>query len=169
MCAQGREESVTHLVIGQERRTLKVLLAITNGAWLLSPEWVTASLEAGRWLPESRFPATVKFTAAADKAREVLEVPDATLPLHEYQAIAIHAWKASSKGDAPSVPALKRLVTALGGSTVPLQQCQVCVMAGGQGKMPARVPEGAVVVDEKWLLEAAERFEAPELKEYEIV
>ena len=50
---------VTHLVIGDERRTLKLMLAVANGAWLVSPQWVTASLEAGRWLPESQFPAKV--------------------------------------------------------------------------------------------------------------
>ena len=35
------------------------MLAVANGAWLLSPAWVTASLEAGSWLPESAFPAQV--------------------------------------------------------------------------------------------------------------
>lgn len=50
---------ITHLVIGSERRTLKLMLAVANGAWLVSPQWVTASLEAGRWLPESQFPAKV--------------------------------------------------------------------------------------------------------------
>ena len=60
VCPEGREEGqVTHLVIGGERRTLKLMLAVANGAWLLSPQWVTASLEAGRWLPESQFPAKV--------------------------------------------------------------------------------------------------------------
>lgn len=33
----------------------QVLMAITNGAWLLTPAWLTASLEAGCWLPESPF------------------------------------------------------------------------------------------------------------------
>ena len=54
---------MTHLVCGDERRTLKLMLAVANGAWLLSPQWVTASLEAGRWLPESRFPAKVRRRA----------------------------------------------------------------------------------------------------------
>ena len=66
LCPEGREEgAVTHLVCGDERRTLKLMLAVANGAWLLSPQWVTASLEAGRWLPESRFPAKVRQWWAA--------------------------------------------------------------------------------------------------------
>jgi len=34
---------------------LQVLLAVAQGAFILTPEWVTASLEAGRWLPEAKF------------------------------------------------------------------------------------------------------------------
>jgi hypothetical protein len=46
VCVEGHEEGrVTHLVVGAERRTLKLLLALAQGAWLLRPEWVTASLE----------------------------------------------------------------------------------------------------------------------------
>ena len=37
----------------------QVLLAVAQGAFILSPEWVTASLEAGRWLPEAAFASKV--------------------------------------------------------------------------------------------------------------
>ena len=56
----GAEEGrITHLVVGQQRRTLKVLLAIAAGAFLLQPEWLAASLQAGAWLPEQPFWAKV--------------------------------------------------------------------------------------------------------------
>ena len=56
----GAEDSrITHLVVGQQRRTLKVLLAIAAGAFLLQPEWLAASLQAGAWLPEQPFWAKV--------------------------------------------------------------------------------------------------------------
>jgi hypothetical protein len=41
---------MTHLVMGEGRRTLKVLLAVANGAHILAPTWLTASLEAVRGL-----------------------------------------------------------------------------------------------------------------------
>jgi hypothetical protein len=42
----GHEEGrVSHLLVGAERRTLKLLLGVANGAWLLQPEWLTTSLE----------------------------------------------------------------------------------------------------------------------------
>ncbi len=40
---------MTHLVIGQERRTVKVLVAIANGARLVTPAWVLDSLAKGQW------------------------------------------------------------------------------------------------------------------------
>lgn len=33
------------MLVGAERRTLKLLLGVANGAWLLKPEWITDSLE----------------------------------------------------------------------------------------------------------------------------
>ena len=56
MCADGYEDGrVTHLVVGAERRTLKVLVAVANGALLVGPGWVTASLAAGDWAPEQGY------------------------------------------------------------------------------------------------------------------
>ena len=34
-------------------------MAVANGAHILSTEWLTASREAGRWLPEADFAAEV--------------------------------------------------------------------------------------------------------------
>jgi hypothetical protein len=46
LCVEGHEEGrLTHLLMGAERRTLKLLLGVANGAWLLQPEWLTASIE----------------------------------------------------------------------------------------------------------------------------
>ena len=38
---------------------LQVLLAIAAGAMLVTPDWLTASLEAGEWLPEEPYLAQV--------------------------------------------------------------------------------------------------------------
>lgn len=39
---------------------LQLLLAVASGAYLMTPAWVTASLEAGYWLPEQPFLSTVR-------------------------------------------------------------------------------------------------------------
>ena len=38
---------------------VQVLLAVAQGAFIMTPEWVTASLEAGRWLPEEKYLSNV--------------------------------------------------------------------------------------------------------------
>ena len=42
----------------------QVLLAIASGAWLLSPSWVEASMQAGAWLPEIPYTAEVNHLLA---------------------------------------------------------------------------------------------------------
>ena len=44
----------------RHERWLQLLLAGANGAHILSAEWLTASREAGRWLPEADFTAEVR-------------------------------------------------------------------------------------------------------------
>ena len=46
---------VTHLVLEAPRRTVKVLHALARGAWVLKPEWLYASVEAGGWVREDSF------------------------------------------------------------------------------------------------------------------
>ena len=46
---------MTSSIVEWKRLCAQVLLAVAQGAFILSPEWVTASLEVGRWLPEDRF------------------------------------------------------------------------------------------------------------------
>ena len=43
---------------------MQVLLAIAAGAKLVTPEWLTASMEAGDWLPEDPYLAQVSLDAS---------------------------------------------------------------------------------------------------------
>lgn len=46
----GDITQVTHLICGSNKRTLKVLFGIANGAYLLNPQWVHDSLKVGFWV-----------------------------------------------------------------------------------------------------------------------
>jgi hypothetical protein len=168
-CAEGAEDgAVTHLVVGAERRTLKVLLAVANGAALVAPEWVTASLDAGRWLPPAGFPGGGRFAAGAARARAALEDPDAApllagLRVHVVGAGA-GARRSGSVGGAGAgagAPALRRLAAALGAPPgASARACDVCVVPAG-GRRPAELPKAARAVREEWLLAAAEAYQLP--------
>ncbi|XP_036604259.1 microcephalin [Trichosurus vulpecula] len=58
-------ESTTHIVAGEPRRTLNVLLGIARGCWIVSYEWVLWSLEFGHWVPEEPYELSDNFPAAS--------------------------------------------------------------------------------------------------------
>ncbi|KAK9845443.1 hypothetical protein WJX81_006533 [Elliptochloris bilobata] len=144
--APGREESVTHLVVGAPRRTLKVLLAVAAGAWLLAPEWVAASLEAGHWLPEAPFLAQVPFAAAAMRAREARE--RGTAPLMAGERVHVVEERGGSGGGgargAGNGAVLRRVAVALGAKVVGARGCTLVVVVGAASGLPAGVPPGAL-------------------------
>lgn len=163
LCTSKQEErAMTHLVIGEERRTLKLLLAVANGALLMSPEWVTASIEAGHWLPEGPYLADVRFAHAAQRARSTLTSSSSKL-LHQH-AIYYHANRGGN--GAAHVAALKRLAGALGAESAQVMACTVCVAVGEGLKWPAALPKGVPMVSEEWLLQAAEQFKVPSTKQF---
>ncbi|XP_056669383.1 microcephalin isoform X3 [Monodelphis domestica] len=58
-------ESTTHVVAGEPRRTLNVLLGIARGCWIVSYEWVLWSLEFGHWISEEPYELSNNFPAAS--------------------------------------------------------------------------------------------------------
>jgi len=49
------DPSVTHIVSPPGYRTLKTLIGVVRGCWLLTPEWVTDSIRQGKFLPEDKY------------------------------------------------------------------------------------------------------------------
>lgn len=165
LCAEGKEDgAITHLIIGDERRTMKAMLAVANGAILLDPEWITASLEAGRWVAEEPYKSKVRFASASDRARELKASTSKAKQglLAEY---SIHIHPGQGQGN-PA--ALKRVATALGASITSLKDCSVCVVSGKDGEKPKGVPRKVPVVSEEWLLGAAETFKVSNIKKYSL-
>lgn len=173
ICPDGQEESsMTHLIIGDEKRTLKTMLGVANGAWMMTPEWVTASLEAGYWLPEEQYVANVRFARGAERARAHLAAQGCGVGgdlsggrsckrLLSDQSVYVHL---SSKAAVRNAVALKRLALALGAKSAKLVgSCTICVVAGKEEgvKRPSGLPSGVPVVEEEWLLQAAEQYEKP--------
>lgn len=139
------------------------MLAIASGAWLLSPAWLTASLEAGAWVPEAGFEAGVRFAAAAARARAATAGPNAA-PLLAGEMVYVHLEDKCKKLLGSNAAALRRIAAALGAraaATPP--NCSLCVVVGG-GRRPAGLPAEAACVREEWLLAAAETYERPLLE-----
>ncbi|RMZ54717.1 hypothetical protein APUTEX25_003095 [Auxenochlorella protothecoides] len=175
LCSSGRGEAgATHLVLGRERRTIKLLLALANGAWLVTPQWITASLDAGEWLPARQFPVGERFRAAAERSRSARE-HGATLLAG--QRLYIHARTGSGtarprKSDASverreggaasaaDLGSLRRLAGALGAELTGPTECSLCILAGDAPR-PATLPPAVPSVTSGWLLHAAEHYQVP--------
>ena len=59
----------THLVCGQNKRTINTLKAMLRGCWILTREWLLESLEEGYWVEEKKY-ELVAFSPAVKLLRE---------------------------------------------------------------------------------------------------
>ncbi|CAH2248618.1 microcephalin isoform X1 [Pelobates cultripes] len=57
-------DTTTHVIAGNPRRTLNILLGLARGCWVLSFDWVLWSLECGHWIPEEPYELSDHFPGA---------------------------------------------------------------------------------------------------------
>jgi len=181
LASESEAHLATHLVVGGKsskradappegapKRTVKVLHAITRGAWLLSDAWLYASVEAGRLLPEGSF-ETASF-AGARKAREARE---AKAPLKPLDGLSV----AVVETDADVNERLRTLATAAGGSLTSNTRASVWIggkasaaaNAGGGGGSSRRTRSSATdatVVSAEWLYDTISRGERMPFADY---
>lgn len=159
-CTDGYEDGrVSHVVMGDNKRTLKVLLGIANGAHFLDPSWLSESVAKGEWQDASRFKRDGKFAEAAERARRVLEDPNGKKPLAG-RTVAVQTGAKRS-----SLVPLRRVAVALGARIVATRAANTIVIAKGV-QNPGRVPAAADVVSEDWLISVAENYALPEAEDW---
>jgi len=61
----GEMSHATHLVVGKEGRTEKVLNALAQGIWVLGAEWVEKSIENETWEDEEEYELTTWYPGCA--------------------------------------------------------------------------------------------------------
>lgn len=169
--SKAHPRKITHLVVGDDRRTLKLMLAVAHGAVLLSPEWVTASLEAGSWLPPNQYQANTRFLKASQVASQLAADGKQLLSHH---AIYVHAVPAASRRKALNihVSAVRAVATALGASLARPDCCTLCIAVTATGQSLSKAESMSLtkligrqvpIVSENWLYQAVESMEQPPL------
>lgn len=58
-------QHTTHLVSLEPRRTLNLLRGLMRGVWIVSYQWVLASIRAGKWINEEPYELT-RFSRAIE-------------------------------------------------------------------------------------------------------
>ncbi len=148
----------SHVVCGENRRTINLLKGILLGCWVVSRDWLLASLEAGRWVEEEPHEVT-DFSAAAKKNRE------------ERQAFGWQHYRCRLFQDCGAIyvdkrrtvaPAadISRLVQLAGGKTVKLARLAQVIVTGNKGRGEnglRREEQQGVCVDEKWVFDSIQR------------
>jgi len=59
-------DEVTHLVVGELKRTVKVCRAIARGIWVLSLDWLVQSMDVKTWIPEEEYELTSWFSGCQE-------------------------------------------------------------------------------------------------------
>ncbi|XP_061811167.1 microcephalin [Nerophis lumbriciformis] len=139
-------QSTTHVVSGEHRRTINVLLGIARGCWIISFEWILWSLEQRQWLPEEPFELSEQFPAA----------PICRLQRHlstgRYQQDLFQDQPTMfvSQRSQPPATSLVELIQLCGGKVCKvLRQAGICI-----GKYSGRRPGGTRILSEQWVLDS---------------
>ena len=148
--ASTMTKNVTHLIVGENRRTLKVLLAIAKGLWVVSFQWVVASVEEGKWLSPENYEVEKWFPGAmnARKARHKGEAP-----LLDGKMVFLNG-----KSMSVSQENLTELVEAAGGQVVnAFKDCDLCI-SSATASLPRVKGKKIDVVSEEWLLDSISSY-----------
>ncbi|KAH7434422.1 hypothetical protein KP509_06G016800 [Ceratopteris richardii] len=177
--------NVTHLIAGVDehgaaKRTMKYLMAILNGKWILKPEWLNACIEAGNHVCEEPFEINVDIhgTIQGPKQGRMCAMHKASKLFSKVQFYFMPDFPPSYKGDiqalvmAGGAAVLHRKpvpsATDMGKSTVIVYHNQnvsgVQELGDGnafklqQARTLAR-SVGATVVSQQWILDSIASFQ----------
>lgn len=169
-CNKTQPKKITHLVVGEDRRTLKLMLAVAQGAILVSPEWVTASLEAGLWLPVMQYQANTRFLKASQEASRLVAEGKQLLSHHNIYVHVIHAPSEKKRITTTHTSTVRAVAKALGATLSRPEQCTLCIAVTAPGQPSSKSDSAYLtkllgrqvpVVPEKWLYHAVESMEQP--------
>ncbi|XP_050518793.1 uncharacterized protein LOC126892921 [Diabrotica virgifera virgifera] len=146
----------THLVVGEPKRTINMLRALTRGCWVLKKEWLFKSLESERWLPEEDFQAT-EFSPAVEKNHLQRQAFGPTYTMDIFQNCGpIYV----AKGSTPRCSDIRELISLCKGKTTTIPR-NASVVVGEYVKS-----EGGVCVSEAWILDSITQNRKLSFKKY---
>ncbi|XP_032409726.1 microcephalin [Xiphophorus hellerii] len=139
-------ESTTHVVSGEHRRTLNILLGIARGCWILSFEWILWCLEQRQWIPEEPYELSDQFPAAQIcRLQRHLSAGE-----HQQDLFQDQPPMFVSKLSQPPTQGLVELIELCGGTACKtVRQAGICI-----GKYSGRRPEGSRILSEQWVLDS---------------
>jgi hypothetical protein len=86
-------EAMTHVVVGDNKRTMKVFFGLGMGCFIVKPDWLWQSLAAGKWLPEEEFEGTYHLPTIA---LTLLPLHVVVLILPHRRSCGLVPWRSAS-------------------------------------------------------------------------
>eukprot|EP00743_Colponemidia_sp_Colp-15_P008149 GILK01008838.1.p1 GENE.GILK01008838.1~~GILK01008838.1.p1 ORF type:complete len:487 (-),score=59.63 GILK01008838.1:172-1602(-) len=150
------QQHTTCLVVGKQKRTLKVLFALARGTPILSMDWIVSSLQANKWIESG--PYVVDTAPFERQSRSSPVQPTAT----ESGSI-LNGLKVSIAGRTnPSPAVLNALISAAGGETTrTVRVSDVCLCCDkvfdglqfAEGETAAEEVKSVPAVHVEWLFD----------------
>ncbi|KJE89585.1 hypothetical protein, variant [Capsaspora owczarzaki ATCC 30864] len=138
----------THVVVGEARRTLAVYKGLVAGCWIVSPDWVLQSIEAGSWISEEPFEMERAFEFAPVYRLEQSTTHDEEGEPEPRLFQGLRAFISIECN--PPRKELAAIVSLGGGEVVDkLEDASACI-----GPTSARIPSKCVHLKEAWLLDS---------------
>ncbi|XP_069462203.1 microcephalin [Ambystoma mexicanum] len=151
-------ETTTHVIAGNPRRTVNILLGIARGCWIVSFDWVLWSLEHGRWAPEEPYELSQAFPAAPI-CRLQRQLSSGTYQPDLFSKQPIMFISMTSQ---PPWDNLTELVQLCGGRVCKsLRQADICI-GDHTGKKPAEIK----CLSEKWILDSVTQHRICSMENY---
>ncbi len=156
-------QATTHVVVGgaapgQFKRTLNVLKGILRGCWVVSAQWLLASLEADHWVSEEQFELSPEVCGLTRRQREAFG--DQVYQSDLFSTCGLIYF--SRRGCKAPRKDLEQLVKLGGGKTCKL--ARVADILVGEEVLPAK--EGVVNVKEVWFFDSIAHYKILPVEQY---
>ncbi|XP_050697651.1 uncharacterized protein LOC126986008 [Eriocheir sinensis] len=163
---EGVDHRTSHVVCGEERRTLNLLLAIARGCWVVDVSWVYRSLEGREWAPEEPFELGT-FAPAAKVCRKQRQAQGSS---YRHTLFSGVGRVCVLDGCTPPSAQLKELLELCGASLVSRVRSARVVIGSGPMSPGTRhkTTHSSLVthVSEKWVLDSIQHHRIHPLQDY---
>ncbi|KAK4877349.1 hypothetical protein RN001_009855 [Aquatica leii] len=149
-------ENTTHLIVGESKRTINILKAISRGCWILTKQWLFKSIEVGKWVDEEDY-ELVDFSPAVKQCRTERQAFGDLYSMDIFNdcgSIYITRHSRPTRSD------LTELIKLCKGSVVKNKDDAKIIVGDWVGQ------DGVKCVTEKWVLDSITSNRMKSLKKY---
>lgn len=154
-------DDCTHLILGNKRRTMKVLLSISHGIWILSPDWIKSCIKEASIVNEESYEIKDWLEGIHKSRISHSKKKDVIL---KGLRIFIGGQTNTDKNE------IKKLIETCGGviSTSYYYDCDICI-TGKRLYQPTQLEsftQKVPIIKEEWILDSISNWRKLSIEDY---